>query len=183
MALLKYIKDELNDDTEEEEQDQPFIFPLKMFFKIYLHLPQDSNWSIESYKNIMEFSSLDEIIEFFQVVPSNLLKKGMVFVMKQNILPMWEHPENINGGSFCYKVPKSVVSTTFKHLVYAFVGNGISDNEDFINDITGITVSPKVGDFSILKIWTKSLRFQDPTIVKKIENLAHSKCIFKKHSS
>jgi hypothetical protein len=185
--MIKYIKDELDDDTvddfEEEEERKMFSFPLKNTFQVYLHLPQDTNWDISSYKNITGISSVDELVEFFKVVPSNIIEKGMLFVMKNNIQPLWEHPENINGGSFCYKVSKSVVANTFKVLVYCFLGNCISENEAFSNDITGVTISPKVGDFSIIKIWTKSLKFQDPTLVKKIENLGSTKCIFKKHSS
>lgn len=184
--MIKYIKDELEDEEdfeEDQEQEQMFSFPLKETFHVYLHLPQDTNWDISSYKVITGLSSIDELVEFFKVMPSNIVEKGMLFVMKNNIQPLWEHPENINGGSFCYKVNKSVVATTFKILVYCFIGNCISENEEFSKDITGITISPKVGDFSIIKIWTKSLKFQDPTLVKKIENLGPSKCIFKKHSS
>lgn len=179
--MIKYIRDELDDEDVEEER--LFSFPLKETFNVYLHLPQDTNWDISSYKVITSLTSIDELVEFFREIHPNIVEKGMLFVMKNNIQPLWEHSENINGGSFCYKVPKSVVSTTFKLLVYCFVGNCLSENEAFANDITGLTISPKIGDFSIIKIWTKSLKFQDPTLVKKIENLGPTKCIFKKHSS
>lgn len=163
-----------------------YDFPLTNKYQAYLHLPQDSDWSIKSYKTIGQFSRIDEMLEFFKQMPPVLIEKGMLFVMKENILPLWEDHENKLGGSFCYKVPLSQVVETFKLMVYALAGRCISSNMAFVEDVTGITISPKLGGFCILKIWTSGTKYQDPTIVNakifKDPNTAKG-CIFRKHTS
>ena len=122
------------------------------------------------------------MIEVFRFLPTCYIESGMLFVMKNDILPQWEHEENVNGGSFKYKISKTLVAKTFKHLVYCMAGNSISLDQGFVKDITGVTISPKKGDFCIMKIWTKSKLYQDPTIVTTFGALKPNGCIFQSHS-
>jgi hypothetical protein len=174
------------EDVGEKDVDE-FLYPLKHSYKIYLHNPQDSDWSIESYKLMCQFETVDEMVEIFRNLEAFRdkcpIKTGMLFVMKNDILPQWEHEDNVHGGSFCYKISKSLVCQTFKHLVFSMAGNCISADEGFVEDITGVTISPKLGDYCIIKIWTRGKKYQDPTIVNSnIGALKPHGCIFKSHS-
>jgi hypothetical protein len=182
LLIMSYYK-YLSEQEDISSSDQSNQSPLSHSYSIYLHLPQDTNWSIESYKLIAQFSTVEEMVETFRQIPKCLIEKGMVFVMKENILPQWEHEDNVKGGSFSYKIAKTSVMETFKHLVYAMTGGNISSNKSFAEDITGVTISPKMGDFCIIKIWTKTTKYQDPTIVNVVGALNPTGCIFKRHTA
>jgi hypothetical protein len=153
-------------------------------FTLFFHFPQDSDWTMNSYKEVSTFSSVEKMVELFKHLPPIIVEKGMVFIMKEDIQPMWEDPINMQGGCFCYKVPKAESFKSFQMLAFAFCGKiALSENSDFVDTVTGITISPKQGEFNIIKIWTSGLIFQDPTVVNKFYNTFSSKgCIFKKHN-
>ena len=60
----------------------------------------------------------------------------------------------------------------------------LSNDLEYLEDITGITISPKK-NFCIIKIWMKSCDHQDPNKinVSNIKGLTNQGCIFKKHIS
>lgn len=183
MSFYTTIADDMNDSDCDDGMGPTYLYPLSNRYKMYLHLPQDKDWSIDSYKVIAEFESVEEMVEIFRRLPASLIEKGMLFVMKNDILPQWEHKDNVKGGSFCYKIAKASVVSTFKQLVYIMAGNTISMDKGFVDDITGVTISPKMGDFCIIKIWTRGTKYQDPVIVKTIGSLKPVGCIFKRHTA
>ena len=60
--------------------------------------------------------------------------------------------------------------------------NHYPKKKDFMNNINGITISPKKS-FCIVKLWTKSLDFQNPRDIISINGLQVNGCLFKKHKS
>ena len=101
--------------------------------------------------------------------------------MKENIKPVWEDPSNRNGGCFSYKVINKNVYDVWKELSYVLIGESISDNNEFISAITGITISPKK-NFCIIKIWMSNCKHQNATMINAdIKFLSSQGCIFKKH--
>jgi len=157
---------------------------LECKYNLYFHHPNDSNWNLDSYQTMTSFEYIEDVCLTFANIPSILFERGMIFLMKENVNPMWEDSKNIHGGSFCYKVSKKSVLQTFKILSYALCGKTLSSNMEFLNNITGITVSPKQGDFCIIKIWLCDMKYQDPTIVSNFHSeITHVGCIFKKHKA
>ena len=67
----------------------------------------------------------------------------MLFVMKENITPMWEDPKNREGGCFSYKVSNRFVGEIWKTLFYMLLGNNICVKAKHNNIVNGITISPK----------------------------------------
>ena len=62
------------------------------------------------------------------------------------------------------------------------VGESVSNNMQFVNAVTGITISPKK-NFCIVKIWMTNCEHQNPGIVTTDINwLVAQGCLFKKHS-
>jgi hypothetical protein len=101
--------------------------------------------------------------------------------MKQKINPLWEDPNNIEGGCFSYKVTNKFVFNTWKTLCYCIIGDTLSTNLDFNQTITGITISPKK-NFCIVKIWVSTTKYKDPKIITAdIPGLITNGCLFKKH--
>ena len=147
---------------------------------LWAHLPHDTDWSLKSYYKIHKFSKIVDSILLNNSFSDDFIRNCMLFLMKDSINPIWEDPKNKNGGCFSFKVANKNVPELWKKLFFYTVGNTISENSNFLEDICGITISPKK-TFCILKIWTKSCQFQNPDIITNIDGLNVNGCIFNKH--
>ena len=151
-------------------------------WSLWAHLPQDSDWSVKSYKLIHNLKTIEDAIAMTETTPDPLIKACMLFVMKDGILPMWEDPKNRNGGCFSYKVSNKNVCEVWRELNYVLVGETISNNSSFVNCVTGITISPKK-NFCIIKIWMSNCDNQNPAnVTTEVKGLIPQGCIFKKHT-
>jgi hypothetical protein len=158
------------------------FLPIKKRWNLWAHLPQDSDWSTKSYKQIYTFTTVEETIAITESLPDPLIKNCMLFIMQEGIIPMWEDPKNRHGGCFSYKVSNKNVCDVWRELTYMLVGESVSNNVLFVNAVTGITISPKK-NFCIVKIWMTSCDHQNPGIVTTDINwLVSQGCLFKKHS-
>jgi hypothetical protein len=150
-------------------------------WNLWTHLPHDNDWTINSYKKIYTFNYVEETIAVIETLPDILVKNCMLFIMRTGITPVWEDPQNRNGGCFSYKIGNKHVYEVWKKLSYLLVGETISSQLSFVNCINGITISPKK-NFCIIKIWMKNCSNQDSTIItKEINEISSYGCLFKKH--
>lgn len=128
--------------------------------------------------------------------------------MKDNIKPIWEDNSNKDGGSFSYKISNHLLENVWKKLVYALLGNTLTDDENILKNINGISISPKK-NYCIVKLWLANIEnFKDtclyefinnsinslanenkndslnydPLNIDKICNIDQQLCIFKKHN-
>jgi len=148
---------------------------------LWAHLPHDTDWSIDSYKQIYTFGTVEEAIALTETMPDILVKNCMLFLMKDGIKPTWEDPLNRSGGCFSYKVSNKSVYEVWKELSYVVVGNTISTKASFVAGVTGITISPKK-NFCIIKIWMTNCVHQNPAIItSEIKGIIPQGCLFKKH--
>jgi len=143
---------------------------------LWAHLPHDTSWSIDSYIKIMTVSHVEEVSALLHALPDKLVTNCMFFMMKNGIAPTWEDDHNRHGGCFSYKITHKIAST-WQNTVFSVIGKTITADQDFLDAITGISISPKK-NFCILKLWMSSCRFTDP---HKVNSLRASGCIFKKH--
>jgi len=149
---------------------------------LWAHLPHNTDWSITSYIPISTFTTVEETIAVTETLPSVLVENCMLFMMREGIKPTWEDPKNRNGGCFSYKVANKNVYKVWKDLTYAVVGASISNNMNFVNCVTGITISPKK-NFCIIKIWMTDCNNQNPVIVTNdVKGISPVGCLFKKHT-
>ena len=164
------------------QTQQPEFHKLKNKWNLWAHLPQEPDWkTLNGFKKIGQFKTLEEAIGITEMLPEGLIKNCMLFVMKDGINPMWEDPKNRNGGEFSYKVSNKYVVETWRDLTYVLVGETISTSVAFLNNVTGIEISPKK-NFCTVKIWLTNCDFQNPQIVtNEIKYLSPPGCLFKKH--
>ena len=149
---------------------------------LWAHLPHDTDWTTQSYKNVFTMTTVEETIALSESLPEVLVINCMLFIMKKGIIPVWEDPANRQGGCFSYKIANKSVYSIWKELTYLLVGESLSTNKDFVNQITGITISPKKS-FCIIKIWMSTCDFQNPELVtNEIKGLTTMGCLFKRHS-
>ena len=149
---------------------------------LWAHLPHDTDWTTQSYKNVFTMTTVEETIALSESLPEVLVINCMLFIMKKGISPVWEDPANRQGGCFSYKIANKSVYSIWKELTYLLVGESLSTNKDFVKQITGITISPKKS-FCIIKIWMSTCDFQNPELVtNEIKGLTTMGCLFKRHS-
>ena len=149
---------------------------------LWAHLPHDTDWTTQSYKNVFTMTTVEETIALSESLPEVLVINCMLFIMKRGIIPVWEDPANRQGGCFSYKIANKSVYSIWKELTYLLVGESLSTNKEFVNQITGITISPKKS-FCIIKIWMSTCDFQNPELVtNEIKGLTTMGCLFKRHS-
>ena len=130
---------------------------------LHFHDPADTNWMPGSYKKIGTFTNFPDLWATFDRIGAERITAGMYFMMRDPCVPLWEHRSNINGGSYCIKVPESAVVETFQRYITAAILNLVTS--DPANTIVGITISPKKG-FHILKVWNSSCKsFHTPSDV------------------
>lgn len=162
----------------------PTTYALNETWMLWSHLPHplETDWSINGYKEIMKFTTVEETIGLCKSIPANLVQTCMFYLTKQHVKPLWEDVHNRKGGCFSYQIANNLVADVWTRLSYALVGNTLSSNAECMATINGISVSPKK-KFCIVKIWLSGCKFQDPNIITKaIPGLVPNGCLFKKHT-
>jgi hypothetical protein len=148
---------------------------------LWAHLPHDVNWDVKSYKKIHTVENVEDAVVLFHALPENLIKNCMLFIMRDGILPIWEDKKNSRGGCFSYKVNNKTIMKTWTELAHKLIGETLISDENNVEKINGITISPK-RSFCIIKIWTTDHSIQNPQIISDIDGLPKQGCIFKKHN-
>ena len=154
--------------------------PLYDKWVLWAHLPHDTSWSLESYIQIMEIVTVEDILELYHFIPNKMFHNCMFFLMKKGIQPRWEDPKNRTGGCFSYKINNINTIHIWKHLTYLLLGCNIAD-ENIYTKINGLTLSPKKS-FHICKIWMSDCSIQNPKCFNiDIDESIKKGCIFKRH--
>jgi len=155
------------------------VHPLQRTWEFWIHPQHNTSWSLDSYSSICKFTTVEEMCAVMSVLPREFVQKSMLFIMKKGIAPMWEDPQNRNGGAFSYQIANEYVPDNWERLVYSVLGEYATKNTEISNAMTGITISPKKG-YCILKIWMNTCAYQNPCV---ITSMGSAGCLFKKHNS
>jgi hypothetical protein len=165
------------------------MYNLNNQWTCWIHYQNDNVWTLDRYQNITTLITLKDAVLFIENLDENIIKKTMLFFMKDSILPLWESEDNINGGCFSYKISNVNIVNIFKILLYKILGNTLSDDEVTLNNINGISISPKK-NFCIIKIWMRNKNIisnydftsnKDPFAIHTIFNIEEQLCVFKEH--
>ena len=151
-------------------------------WSLYMHYINDNNWDTQSYKLVDTVNTIEKAIVLFTNISESLLQRCMFFLMRNNIKPLWEEPENAAGGAFSFKVHLENVKHVYKCVCYQAIGETLFCDMLHSDLVTGITLSPKK-NFGILKVWTKSCDIQNPSSLRYFDGFTSQGCIFKKHNT
>ena len=129
---------------------------------VWYHNPSDKDWSKNSYKDIIEITSLEDycVLKNSWNICLPKVSEGMFFLMRKLdettcIYPQWEDKHNIEGGYWSFKIPKDNCENIWFSLMKHVLGECLCDNKIDYLLINGISISPKK-NFSIVKIWLKN---------------------------
>ena len=131
-------------------------------WSFYFHDPNDDNWDKDGYTNIGTLSNVHEFWIMFNIVRDNI-HKGMFFMMREHIFPVWNDEENKNGGFMSIKILKERAAGFCEELLVNLINESLLKEEyrSQWNVVNGISISPK-RHFCIIKIWLKNTEIQDP---------------------
>lgn len=158
------------------------INPLNNYWTLWIHLPHDTNWNIDSYKKICSFRYLEQAIALINQIEESLVVNCMLFIMREDIKPIWEDEKNKNGSCISYKINNRLVYNIWRQMSIFMVSETLLDNIEHQTAINGITVSPKK-NFCIVKLWFNN-NIDEKTCIsvnKGITELSNFEGIFKRH--
>ena len=145
----EHKEDNTNDD-ETESDDEISNLKLNSIWSIWYH-HQKNNWKLDSYKNIFTFKNIKDFWNF----NNNLNLIGGIntqhyFMMRNDITPIWEDPNNKNGGCWSIKIPVEKSFELWIKISMYIIGESLTDDEYLVN---GISICAKNTTTSVVKIW------------------------------
>ena len=79
-------------------------FPINSKWTLWYHSITDNKWTKDSYKKIMNINNILDYLFLKTNFEQQHLQNGMFFIMRDDIFPTWEDPDNRLGGCISFKV-------------------------------------------------------------------------------
>jgi len=155
--------------------------PLNSTWSLWYHSITDKSWTKSSYKELYQISNVYELKSLHDTLQRHHLQNGMFFLMRDDIFPTWEDPDNREGCCVSYKVGGEVIKEQWEYIVNQVVGEDILQKEEYVNEVTGVSIAPK-REFNIIKIWLRHIPKTYTDILKEYEPYyVKSNAIMKEH--
>lgn len=124
-------------------------------YVLWAHEKNKNDWSVDSFDKIVVISNVSEFWKLFNNFHKFDYINQYYFLMKENVVPLWEHPSNKNGGicSFKSKISDGMNMLIFLATMMAY--GKITNDENDADDINGVSMSPH-NNCIIVKIWNKN---------------------------
>jgi len=147
----------------------------------WYHSIEDKSWTNNSYKLIYSVTNLYDLKFIKDNLEQNHLQNGMFFVMRKEIFPTWEDPDNREGCCISFKVPAPTLLDQWNFILERVLTEDIFTDKLKYEEINGISISPKK-EFNIIKLWlrnnienyTEFIKEYPPFFIK-------DKSVYKKH--
>jgi hypothetical protein len=143
---------------------------LKYNWNIWYHHEKD-NWKLSGYKQLYNINSANGFWKFY----NNWDKVGGVtnkhfFLMREDVTPIWEDKNNINGGCWSFKIQEDQAEDLWEDLSVYLVCNELCPS--IVDEIMGLSICLKKNNNTVIKIWNKnsknnSLKLINEYILKK----------------
>ena len=163
-------------NTEDKCEDELF---LSECWTLYFHDPDNNQWTPNSYKVISNFSTVQDWC-YTDFSFTNLWQKGMFFIMREHIQPLWEDPYNCNGGCFSFKVNKPEAAQFWFKLGALLLGGTLGKTEEIDSNICGISMSPK-RNYCILRVWVQTYEYNKIDLFN-LDVPSYSQIMYKTHN-
>jgi hypothetical protein len=132
---------------------------LNSYWTVWVHKINNPDWKLTGYQKIYVINSIGSFWRFFNNFQLLNTYHNQIFIMREEIAPIWEDVNNKFGGICSLKIDsiqrglKTDLSTEVFSLISLLVMN-----ETFVGDsknINGISYSVKKRS-SLIKLWTKN---------------------------
>ena len=144
------------------------------YYRVLAHHNEDKAWDLNSYMNICTLVKWIDVARLFNTLnittEKNKLTDFDIFIMKDDISPLWEDEENRHGSICSVKIDSlNDGYEMLKMLFYHVCNNTLMNfNHNYWNNINGVSFSPKKMDTLavrennddlycvIIKVWFKT---------------------------
>ena len=148
---------------------------------LWYHSINDTNWKKNSYKNLYTIQNLYDLKGINNTIDKIHLQNSMFFIMKENIFPTWEDPDNRDGCCASFKVPLKDIRNIWIQLVIDIISENILKDKSNSEYLNGISISPKK-EFNIVKLWLRKNDENYTDHLKEYEPyFTKDKSLIKKH--
>lgn len=169
---------------------QDYKFINKYVLWAHSNTKDPNAWGIDSFDKIVTISNVSEFWRLFNNFEKFDYINKHYFLMKENVVPLWEHHTNAKGGicSFRTKISESINILVFLATMMALgqilENDTVNDIVMTNDDINGVSISPH-GPNIIVRIWNKEA--DDSFISKLSKNITNKygdlSIMYKKNSS
>ena len=143
------------------------MYKINTPWTIWYHSVKDKDWTNKSYKKLFTIHNLYDLYNYHQVTKINHLQNGIFFLMRNNIFPTWEDPNNRQGCCISFKIPCNSIQNEWYNILNRCISEDILNDPDNFEELNGLSFSPKK-EFNILKIWLQSDIKDDKNRYKQI---------------
>lgn len=107
---------------------------------LWYHHEKD-NWNASGFKQLCKITTSQELWKFYNnwSIIGGITNKH-IFLMRENVVPVWEDPSNINGGCWSFKIIEENASELWEDLSVALVCHELAQDTD---DIVGLSLCLK----------------------------------------
>lgn len=130
-------------------------FDLKNKWVLWFHKVNDNYWAIDSYSKVLEINTYYDVLFILKELEN--ITAGMFFLMKEDIIPIFEDKYNINGGYWSIRITKKDAYEYWEKILYYLCIDNLSINEEYEKKINGMSISPKINN-CIFKIWNSDYK-------------------------
>lgn len=132
--------------------------------------------SVEEYEaslhKLCTFTTIQDFWKNFNNLPAveKLKVKSSFHMMKAGIRPVWEDPENANGGFWAMRVRREDTEHAWKELVLAAIGEQFGPVLSNDDDICGVTVSLRQYD-NVIEVWNSNASANVNAVLARIKSI------------
>ena len=156
-------------------------FSIHSKWTLWYHSITDNKWTKDSYKKIMNINNLLDYHFLKTNFEQQHLQNGMFFIMRDDIFPTWEDPDNRLGGCISFKVYSKDIIEAWNKLFLKLISEDITSETECWEEINGISIAPKK-EFNIIKLWLRNDTQTHKNLVKCIEPYFKlEESLYKKH--
>ncbi len=132
---------------------------LNSYWTVWVHKINSNDWTLTGYQKIYVINSIGAFWRFFNNFQLLNTYQNQIFIMREEIAPIWEDVNNKFGGICSIKIDsiQKGMKTDLSTEVLALISLLIM-NETFVGqnkNINGISYSVKKRS-SLIKVWTKT---------------------------
>lgn len=145
-------------------------------YTLWFHDSIERSFELDTFTKIYTITNIREYFSINNALSSipKMLLNNLIFIMKNDIKPLWTDEQNINGGCISWKINKEQSLKSWENLFKMFISNEFTELNDY--NITGISIAPKKG-CNIIKLWFGSEIPQN--VLNKIQ--LSDNCLFKEN--
>jgi hypothetical protein len=149
-------------------------------WNLWEHSINNNDWTKKSYNKLYKIENLYDYKILKDIFNQNILQNTMLFIMRNDIMPLWEDPQNRLGCCASFKVKSSDILTLWNNLFLKCICENIYKDNNFSNNINGISIAPKK-EFNIIKIWFKENIKNISDLNTDNDYINEKNCRLKKH--